>query len=252
MRLILIRHGLTDDNLKKRYCGIRDVGVNKFGQQKLEEIKNKIRCLNVDTVLSSDLKRSWQTAKVIFGNKTGKIIKNPNLREINFGKWEGFTYNQILKRYPCVYKRWLEDPFAADIPQGEKLPHFVLRIKNELKKIINLKKIAFSNNSNLRFSVVRKVPYPEGIDLPKPLDLSLKDGKVYPLGLKEGSYTFLHHKLDKTVALVTHAGVMRVILNTLLKIKKQDFWHFKINPSAVYIIEYKAHLKPKVYTLKNG
>ena len=197
MKLILIRHGLTDDNLKKRYCGIRDVGVNKFGQQKLEEIKNKIRCLNVDTVLSSDLKRSWQTAKVIFGNTNCKIIKNPNLREINFGKWEGLAYNQILKRYPCVYKRWLEDPFAADIPQGEKLPHFIRRIKNELKKIINL-------------------------------------------------------KLDKTVALVTHAGVMRVILNTLLKIKKQDFWHFKINPCAIYIIEYKAHLKPRIYTLKNG
>ena len=223
MRLILIRHGLTDDNLKKRYCGIRDVGVNKFGQQKLEGIKNKIRCLKVDTVLSSDLKRSWQTAKVIFGNKTCKIIKNPNLREINFGKWEGFTYNQILKRYPSAYKRWLENPFSVDIPFGEKLPHFIRRIKNELKKIINLKKIAFSNNSNLRFSVVRKVPY-----------------------------AFLHHKLDKTVALVTHAGVMRVILNTLLKIKKQDFWHFKINPSAIYIIEYKARLKPKVYTLKNG
>lgn len=197
MRLILIRHGLTDDNLKKRYCGIRDVGINKLGQQKLEEIKNKIRCLNVDTVLSSDSKRSWQTAKVIFGNKTYKIIKNPNLREINFGKWEGLTYNQILKRHPRVYKKWLEDPFAADIPQGEKLPHFILRIKNELKKIINL-------------------------------------------------------KIDKTVALVTHAGVMRVILNTLLKIKKQDFWRFKINPSAIYIIEYKAHLKPKIYTLKNG
>ena len=197
MRLILIRHGLTDDNSKKRYCGIRDVGVNEFGQQKLEEIKNKISCLNIDAVLSSDLKRSWQTAKVIFGNKTCKIIKNPNLREINFGKWEGFTYNQILKRYPCVYKRWLEDPFSVDVPFGEKLPHFIRRIKNELKKIINL-------------------------------------------------------KLDKTVALVTHAGVMRVILNTLLKLKKQDFWHFKINPSAVYIIEYKAHLKPRIYTLKNG
>lgn len=197
MRLILIRHSLTDDGLKKRYCGIRDIGLNRIGQQKLEEIKTKIRCLKVDTVLSSDLKRSLQTAKTIFGNRGYKIIKNPNLREINFGKWEGFTYNQILKRYPSAYKRWLEDPFSVDIPEGERLPHFILRIKNELKEILNPNR-------------------------------------------------------DKTVALVTHAGVIRVILNTLLKIKKQDFWCFKINPCAVYIIEYKAHLKPKIYTLKNG
>jgi len=197
MRLILIRHGLTDDNLKKRYCGIRDVGLNKIGQEKLEEIKAKIRYLKVDIVLSSDLKRSLQTAKLIFGNRTCKIIKNQNLREINFGKWEGCTYNQILKRYPCVYKSWLENPFSVDIPFGEKLPHFIHRIKNQLNKILSL-------------------------------------------------------NIDKTVALVTHAGVIRVILNTLLKIKKRDFLRFKIAPSAIYIIEYKAHIKPKIYTLKNG
>jgi len=197
MRLILIRHGKTCDNLKKKYSGIRDIGLTRAGRQEVKKIREKIKGLKVDRVFCSDLKRSWQTAEIIFSNRTCKIIKNSHLREINFGKWEGLTYIQIVRKYPSTFKRWLKDPFSVNIPFGEKLSHFVRKIKNELKKIVD-------------------------------------------------------QNTDKTVALITHSGVIRVILNTLQDIKRNDFWRLKINPGAVYIIEYKDKLKPKIYTLQNG
>ena len=175
---------------------MRDIGLTRIGRQEAKEIRDKIKDLKVDRVFCSDLKRSWQTAEIIFG-KNCRIVKNPNLREISFGKWEGLTYSQILKRSPAIYKKWLADPFSMVIPGGQKLCHFIHRIKKELRKIIN-------SNTN------------------------------------------------RTSALVTHSGVMRVILNSLLEIKKDDFWRLKINPCAVYIIEYKGKLKPKIYTLQNG
>ena len=193
MRLILIRHGLTNDNLKRRYSGIRDIGLTRIGQQEAREIRDKIKSLKVNRVFCSDLKRSGQTAEIIFG-KSCRIIKNPNLREIDFGEWEGLTHSQILKRFPLIYKRWLRDPFSVVIPGGQELCRFIHRIKKELTKIV-------SSNTN------------------------------------------------QTFALVTHSGVMRVILNSLLEIKKDDFWRLKINPGAVYIIEYKDKLKPKIYIL---
>ena len=193
MRLILIRHGKTCDNLKKRYSGIRDVGLTRAGRQEVKKIKEKIKSSKVDRVFCSDLKRSRQTAEIIFGKRC-RIIKNPHLREMNFGKWEGLTYSQILKRSPAIYKKWLADPFSMDIPSGQRLSCFTQRIKKELRKIVN---------SNTK----------------------------------------------QTVALVTHSGVIRAILNTSLGIKKNDFWRLKINPCAVYIIEYKGKLKPKIYTL---
>lgn len=196
MRLILIRHGLTDDNLKKKYSGIRDIGLTRAGRQEAKKIKEKIKGLKVDRVFCSDLKRSWQTAEIIFSNRTCKIIKNPHLREINFGIWEGLTHSQILKRSPAIYRKWLADPFSMAIPGGQRLSCFIQRIKKELRKIVN---------SNTK----------------------------------------------QTVALVTHSGVIRVILNTLLGIKKNYFWRLKINPCAVYIIEYKGKLTPKnLYTIK--
>lgn len=191
--LILIRHGLTDDNLKKRYCGFLDTGLNKIGKAQAKAIKSELKGLKIDRVFCSDLKRTWQTARIIFG-KRYEIVKNPHLREINFGIWEGLSFQQILKKYPRKYIKWLKNPFRVNIPQGEKMGHFIRRIKKELKNIVKKDK-------------------------------------------------------NKTVAIVSHSGVMRVILNTCLGIKKNSFWKIEIEPQVVYAVEYAALLRPKVYKL---
>ena len=192
-RVILIRHSQTDYNLENRYCGFKDIGLNKIGKVQARRIEAKLKGLKIGKIFCSDLKRSYQTAKIIFGNRR-RIVKNRNLREINFGIWEGFNYKQILERFPTSYKKWLKSPFSVDIPSGEKMSHFTKRIKKELKNILK-------NDS------------------------------------------------DKIVALIIHSGPIRVILNTMLGIKRNEFWHLKINPETVYIIEYKVRQKPKVYEL---
>jgi broad specificity phosphatase PhoE len=183
MRLILIRHGLTDYNLKGRYYGFKDLGLNRIGRDQAREIKMKLKRYKIDRVYCSDLKRSWQTAKIIF-TESCPIVKRKNLREINFGKWEGLNFKQILKKYPFVYKKWLKDPFSIDVPGGEKTKHFTIRIKREIKNIIK-------NNPN------------------------------------------------KTVAIVSHYGPMRIILNNSFGIKRKDFWKIELEPKAIYIIDYK-------------
>ncbi len=184
MKLLLIRHGLTDYNLKKRYCGFKDLSLNRMGKDQAGKIKMKLKGFKIDKVYCSDLRRSWQTAKIIFGEKSCPIVKRKKLREINFGRWEGLNFKQILKKYPSVYKKWLKNPFSVDIPAGEKMKHFMTRVEREIKNIIK-------NNRN------------------------------------------------KTIAVVSHYGPMRIILNNSFGIKKRDFWKIEIEPKAIYIVEYK-------------
>jgi len=134
-RLILIRHGQTDYNLQRRYCGFTDIGINKAGRLRTKKIKSELREFTIDKVFCSDLKRSLQTAKIIFGNARNIIVR-PALREINFGDWEGLTFGQIFKRNPLIYKRWAKDPFSADIPSGENMDSFLRRIRSEFKNIV--------------------------------------------------------------------------------------------------------------------
>lgn len=173
IKLILIRHLQTDYNLKKRYCGFTDIGLNKNGRLEAKKLREELKCLNPEKVYCSDLKRGRQTAGLIFG-KNYPVEKRQSLREINFGEWEGLNHAQILKKYPLLYPKWLNNPYEADIPAGEKTKDFSRRIKKEFEYII----------------------------------------KTNP------------HKL---VAVITHLGVLRLILNTILKIEKKDFWKLKLN-----------------------
>lgn len=193
-RLILIRHGQTDYNLKNRYCGFTDISINDIGKIRARKIKKKLKGLKIDKIFCSDLKRSWQTAKIIFNHKKCFITKTPNLREIDFGIWDGLNFKQVIKEQPLIYKKWLKNPFSVDIPDGEKMSSFVNRIKKELKSIV-------------------------------------KDNT------------------QKTVAMVGHAGPLRVILNAALGIKRKDFWKAEIKPQTIYIIKYNNLLKTKVYKL---
>lgn len=144
-KLILIRHGETDSNLKKKYCGFLDKDINARGRKQAAKLGKRLSAEKFDKVYSSDRKRALHTAKIIF--KKTKIKKIPGLREMHFGIFEGLTYKQIMKKYPLVYKRWLKRPYSLSIPKGEGLPGFKKRVVAAFKKIIRL-------NNNKTIAVV--------------------------------------------------------------------------------------------------
>ena len=117
--LFLIRHAQTEYNRQKRYCGFSDICLNKAGINQAQAHKNKTRGLNLDVLFCSSLKRTKQTADILFPKK--KVIFEPRLKELNFGKWEGLKHEEIMERYGIAYSQWLNDPFNLRPPQGESL-----------------------------------------------------------------------------------------------------------------------------------
>lgn len=135
-KLILIRHGITDWNLEKRYCGRRDIKLNAEGKQQARLLERRLKEEKIQGVYASDRMRAMQTAKIIF--KGLKIKKAPGLREISFGSFEGSTCAEIMRETPGIYKRWLKDPFKINIPKGERLNNFKKRVVTTFKEIISL------------------------------------------------------------------------------------------------------------------
>lgn len=133
-RLFLIRHGSTDFNKERRYCGFMDIGINGNGRAQVRRLKARFRGQPIDKIYSSDRKRAIQTAGIIF--KGREVIKVSGLREMNFGVFEGMTYQEILKKYPVIYKKWINDPFKTIIPKGESLNIFRKRVVRVFKDII--------------------------------------------------------------------------------------------------------------------
>lgn len=134
-KLLLIRHGQTEWNLQGRYCGFLDIDLNGQGIIQAERLAARLKGQEIHKIYCSDRKRAIQTAEIIF--KGREFEKAADLREINFGIFEGLTYNEIMGKHPEIYKKWYKDPLTASIPQGENLSDFKTRVINNFKSIVN-------------------------------------------------------------------------------------------------------------------
>ena len=133
-KLILIRHGSTDWNVKQRYCGFVDIALNRKGKTQSRRLYRRLKDETVHKVYASDRKRAVETAGIVF--KGYDIERIPDLREMNFGIFEGLTYKQIKKKFPGSYKKWIDNPFETVIPSGESLTILKKRVVKALKRII--------------------------------------------------------------------------------------------------------------------
>jgi len=134
-RLILIRHGETDYSLQKRYCGFSDPSLNNKGIWQSKKLADRLVGLSSVKVYSSDLKRAYETAKIIFKNNS--IEKAADFREMNFGLFEGLKYEEIVRRYPKLYRHWVDNPENVKIPNGEGLKDLRKRVKERLSLILS-------------------------------------------------------------------------------------------------------------------
>jgi len=118
-RLILIRHGLTYWNDLFRYQGHTDIQLNEEGIVQAEAVKRRLLSCRFAAIYSSDLSRAVQTAQIVGGPHKLIVSVRAELREINFGVWEGLTYQDLELHYPELLQTWLEAPHLLAVPGGE-------------------------------------------------------------------------------------------------------------------------------------
>ncbi len=105
-KLILIRHGQTDMNKDGIYYGRLDVPINATGRKQAEKACEILKEFNLDydKIYSSTMKRAFETAGIV-NYKNLEIEKSSLIRELDFGIFEGFTYDEIMKKFPEEMKK---------------------------------------------------------------------------------------------------------------------------------------------------
>jgi broad specificity phosphatase PhoE len=99
-RLFLIRHGETIANREFRYIGARDDPLCALGQTQAIQLAEALSVLPVAAVYSSPLQRAYDTALQIAARHKLEVQPVDDLRECNFGTWEGLSRAEILARSP--------------------------------------------------------------------------------------------------------------------------------------------------------
>ena len=89
--LLLVRHGETDWNAEGRLQGQTDRPLNDFGRRQAQQLAEQLGGEEFEAIYSSDLARARETAEII-GRRLGLPVElDPDLREKDWGNWEGLT-----------------------------------------------------------------------------------------------------------------------------------------------------------------
>ena len=125
-RVLLVRHGLTDDNLGGIAQGQRQVPLNETGRQQARQLAGHLagEGLVADVIVSSDLCRAAETAQIIAAVINAPLVYDPQWRERSLGELEG----QVVG----VEGIWLA-AIGEHTPAGaESLPQFFDRIRTAM------------------------------------------------------------------------------------------------------------------------
>ncbi len=120
--IYLIRHGATEGNEDRRYKGTIDVPLSAEGLEAARITARYVReCLpeGVRAIYSSKLGRAIESARPIAALYGLELEIEPGLRERNFGKWEGMSFDEIDAAYPNDFKAWATNPLHFSPIGGE-------------------------------------------------------------------------------------------------------------------------------------
>jgi len=119
-RWFIVRHGETDWNVEKRTQGHINTPLNKKGREQAESIGNALKNENIDLIISSDLARAKETAEIISKITKAELVIDERLRERGFGKAEGLSREEMLKKYSDVYDYETRTPGGESFKDLEK------------------------------------------------------------------------------------------------------------------------------------
>ena len=126
-RLILVRHAEPHEDARGRCYGSLDVGLSRRG----EEQAAGLRLSGFEAVYTSPRLRAVATARALDPTP----IVEDDLRELDFGDFEGRTYEEIERDEPELFRQWMEAPTTVRFPNGESYADLKARASRVLEEI---------------------------------------------------------------------------------------------------------------------
>lgn len=147
LTLTLVRHGATDWNGAGRWQGWTDTPLGTLGETQAARLARRLRGQRVGQVYSSDLQRAIRTAELILPGEVP--TPDARLRELNFGRYEGVTTDDVLN--DSEYDDWQLDPWQRAAPGGgERLSDVGGRLHAWAQELPDGRVLAVSHGAAIR------------------------------------------------------------------------------------------------------
>ena len=139
LKLYFLRHGQTDYSRDNAFCG---AGLNpeltEDGREMARLFGEAYKTIPCSAIYASPLRRTIATAQPLCDATGMKMELREDLREIQYGAWEGKSTEEVNRDFHDDYIRWSADP-AWNAPTGGGEPAVVisrraLQVVEEIKQ----------------------------------------------------------------------------------------------------------------------
>jgi broad specificity phosphatase PhoE len=133
--LVLTRHGATPRSEPEQHLGQRiDIELSQAGRQAAEALGRRLEGVQFERVVASPLRRAQETAALAVPG--ARIETDGRLVEMDYGEWEGLTYEQIDERDAELRDAWERDPATLACPGGESGSDVARRVHSFLDELV--------------------------------------------------------------------------------------------------------------------
>jgi len=135
-RLWLIRHAEVESRYQKTFGGRIDMNLSPRGLAQAGKLADFLRGKTFDAIYASPMKRVQQTLAPVLKNGASAPTILPGLREVDFGDWTGYNWEEVRKKFGVHPYDWLDEIESGAVPNGENGVQFRARVESCLFEVI--------------------------------------------------------------------------------------------------------------------
>jgi 2,3-bisphosphoglycerate-dependent phosphoglycerate mutase len=194
-KLILIRHGKSEWNLKGLWTGWTDIPLAPEGRQEARSTGALLKQIPIDEVFISTLKRAketWEEVNTVLNVKNIPINEAQELNERNYGDLTGKNKWEVKEKIGEEEFQKIRRSWDYPVPNGESLkdvynrviPYYEQRILPRLKENKNI--LIAAHGNSLR-ALTKYLEHISDEEIPK-IELPTGTAHVYTLD-EDGNVT---------------------------------------------------------------
>jgi alpha-ribazole phosphatase len=133
--LWLLRHPEPEAAARGRCYGSLDLALSHHGVQHTHSMAKAFSEESLAAIYTSPRRRCTEAAAILAKGRACPVKTVEDLRELDFGEFEGRTYDEIAAQYPDVYRQWMKTPTETRFPGGECFSDMCARVLDSARRL---------------------------------------------------------------------------------------------------------------------
>jgi len=132
----MFRHAEVEARYHNTFGGRIDMNLSPLGHEQAAKLAEWLRGKKFTAIYASPMRRVQQTLAPFLKNGAPAPVVLPALREVDFGDWTGYNWQQVRKKFGVHPYDWLHEMELGRVPGGESSVQFRARVEPCLFEII--------------------------------------------------------------------------------------------------------------------